>query len=82
MQSSADSRDSWYDGPRPPLMIFQNGRVYIHKSYKGPKPLGFVNTRLYEGGRRDFFVAYTERDLVWARRLDYVLRRHNTVCQY
>ena len=30
---------------------------------------------------RSVFVAYTERDPLWARRLDYVLLRHNTVCQ-
>ncbi len=60
-----------------PLKIFHNGRVYFHKSYKGPKPLGFINTRLYEGSRCDFFVAYTETELVWARRMDYVLQRHN-----
>jgi hypothetical protein len=76
-ESLQSNADSWCDGPRPPLKVFQNGRVYFHKSYKGPKPLGFVNTRLYEGGRRDFFVAYTEQELVWARRMDYVLRRHN-----
>jgi hypothetical protein len=79
---SCSEYDAEYDSdgdPRspPPLKIFHNGRVYFHKSYKGPKPLGFVNTRLYEGGCRDFFVAYTETELVWARRMDYVLRRHN-----
>jgi hypothetical protein len=42
-----------------------------------PPTLGFVNTRLYEGHCRDYFVAYTPRDLVWAKRMDYVLRRHN-----
>jgi len=75
---SCSEYDAEYDSdgdPRspPPLKIFHNGRVYFHKSYKGPKPLGFVNTRLYEGGCRDFFVAYTETELVWARRMDYVL---------
>jgi hypothetical protein len=38
-----------------------------------PEPLGFVNTRLYKGCFRDFFVSYTETELVWARLMDYVL---------
>jgi hypothetical protein len=38
--------------------------------------LGFVDTRLYECGRRDCFVAFTPRDLTWARRMDHVLRQH------
>ena len=38
--------------------------------------LGFVDTRLYECGRRDCFVAFTPRDLAWARRMDHVLRQH------
>jgi hypothetical protein len=54
---SCGEYDAEYDSngyPRypPPLKIFHNGRVYFHKSYKGPEPLGFINTRLYEGGRR------------------------------
>ena len=40
-------------------------------------PIGYVDTGLYEGGRRDWFEAFTPQDLTWARRMDYVLRRHN-----
>jgi hypothetical protein len=61
----------------PRSRSFTTGTSIFSKSYKGPKPLGFVNTRLYEGGPRDFFVSYTETELIWARRMDYVLRRHN-----
>jgi hypothetical protein len=75
---SCSEYDAEYDSDSdpqspPPLKIFHNGRVFSHKLYKGPKPLGFVNTRLYEGGRSDFFVAYTETELVWARSMDLVL---------
>ncbi len=61
------------------MQIFQNGRLHLHKAYRGPLPIGYVDTRLYEGGRRDWFrvKALTQQDLTWAIRMDYVLRRHN-----
>ena len=65
------------------MKVFRNCRLYVHKSYKGPegpKPLGYVNIRLYEGGRRDFFVGYTEGELLWAMCMDYVLQRHHIWC--
>ncbi len=74
-ESDAESCDSWKDQP-PPIFKFRNGHAYVHKQYKGPKPLGFVDTRLLEGGRRDCFVAFTPRDLTCARRMDHVLRQH------
>jgi hypothetical protein len=76
-QSYGIEEDSQEDFYPLPTKVFRNGSVYFHKSYNGPRPLGFVNTRLYEGHSRDYFIAYTPRDLVWARRMDYVLRRHN-----
>jgi hypothetical protein len=71
---SCSEYDAEYDSdsyPRssPPLKIFHNGRVYFHKSYKGPKLLGFVNICLYERSCLDFFVA----ELGWAS-MEYVLR--------
>ncbi len=66
------------------MKIFRNWRLHLRKAYRGPLPIGpsigYVDTRLYEGGRRDWFEAFTPRDLTWARRMDFVLRRHN-ICR-
>ena len=67
--------------PFGPMKIFRNGRLHLHKAYRGPLPIGYVDTGLYEGGRRDWFEAFTPQDLTWARRMDYVLRRHN-ICRH
>ena len=47
-----------------------------HTAYKGPEPVAYVDTGLYEDGRNDYCEAYNERDLRWVHRIDYVLRRH------
>ena len=39
-------------------------------------PVTYVDTGLYEGGQHDWYEAYSEGDVRWARRLDYVLLRH------
>lgn len=61
---------------QPPAKLFRNGQLWYHKSYKGPEPIGYVDTGLYEGGQHDFYEAYNEADAVWAKRLSLVLRRH------
>ena len=63
--------------PQGPLKILRSESLLVHKSCGGPLPIGYVDTGLYEGGRRDWFEAFTPRDLTWAIRMDYVLRRHN-----
>ena len=63
--------------PQGPLKILRSESLLVHKSCGGPLPIGYVDTGLYEGGRRDWFEAFTPRDLTWAKRMDYVLRRHN-----
>ena len=54
----------------------RNGKLMYHTAYKGPEPVAYVDTGLYEDGRNDYYEAYNERDLRWVRRIDYVLRRH------
>ena len=61
---------------RVPVKVFQNGKLLYHKSYKGPEPITFVDTGLYQGGRNDFYEAYNERDLCWVRRIDYLMDAH------
>jgi hypothetical protein len=60
----------------PAAKVFHRGQLHIHKSYTGREPVGFVDTGLYEGGQHDWYEAYSEADVRWASRLDYVLRRH------
>ena len=61
---------------QPPSKIFRNGQLMFHKTYKGPVPLTFVDTGVYEGGSNDCYEVYTQVDLDWARRLDLVLKHH------
>ena len=63
--------------PPPPAKIFRYGQLMFHRTYKGPEPIGYVDTGLYEGGNHDWYEAYTDVDLRWARRLDLVLQRHH-----
>ena len=55
----------------------RSGSLLLHKLCVGYLPIGYVDTGLYECCRRDWFEAFTQRDLNWAIRMDYVLRRHN-----
>ena len=52
-------------------------RLMFHEAYQGRMPFTYVDTRLYEGGRHDWYGVHTDRDLVWAQRLNLVLQRHN-----
>jgi hypothetical protein len=45
-----------------------------HAAHKGPLPIAFVDTGLYAGGKHDYYVAFDERDLLWTRRMDHVLK--------
>ena len=59
-----------------PARVFRHGKLKIHKTYNGPVPLTYVDTGVYKGGMNDYYEAYTEQDLCWARRLNYVLKYH------
>jgi hypothetical protein len=74
--SSESASDSEVQGPALRAKVFRRGMLMHHVAYKGPKPISYVDTGLYEDGRHDYIEAYNERDLLWARRMDYVLRRH------
>ena len=75
---SEGSDDEYERQRRPPLpaKVFRYGQLMFHRTYKGPEPIGYVDTGLYEGGNHDWYEAYTDVDLRWARRLDLVLQRH------
>jgi hypothetical protein len=62
-----------------PAKIFRNGQLQFHKTYKGPVPLTYVDTGVYEGGSNDYYEVYTRVDLDWARRLNLVLKHHGIV---
>ena len=61
----------------PPAYIFRDGQLMFDKMYQGRQPFTFVDTGLYQGGRHDWYGVHNERDLVWAHRLDRVLKLHN-----
>ena len=61
----------------PPAYLFRDGQLLVHKTYQGRQPFTFVDTRLYQGGRHDWYGVENERDLLWARRLNLVLEHHN-----
>ena len=61
---------------QPPAKIFSNWTLHIHTKYKGPEPLTYVDTGLYEGGSNDYYEIFTDEDLCWGRRLNLVLKRH------
>ena len=60
-----------------PAYIFRDGQLMFDKMYQGRQPFTFVDTGLYQGGRHDWYGVHNERDLVWAHRLDRVLKLHN-----
>jgi hypothetical protein len=60
--------------PPPPAKIFRRGQLMYHAAHKGPVPIAFVDTGIYAGGKHDFYEAYDERDLLWTRRMDHVLK--------
>ena len=62
------------ESPPPLAKIFRRGQLMYHAAHKGPVPVGYVDTGLYLGGKHDYYEAYDKRDLLWARRMDHVLR--------
>ena len=74
---SSDSEESERTLLRPPTKVFHNGKLMYHKAYDGPKPITYVDTRLYEGGCNDYYEAFNEHDLIWVRRIRDVLDSHN-----
>jgi hypothetical protein len=61
----------------PPAYNFRDRQLMFHKMYQGRQPLIFVDTGLYQGGRHDWNGVHNKRDLVWAHRLDRVLKYNN-----
>jgi hypothetical protein len=76
-ESEAESSDSELPLRRPPAKVFRNGQLMYHKANHGPEPITYVDTRLYEGGRNDYYEAFNEGDLIWVRRIRDVLDSHN-----
>ena len=48
-----------------------------HKAYDGPKPITYVDTRLYQGGRNDYIEAFNQDEVIWVRKIRDVLDAHN-----
>ena len=59
----------------PPSALFRNGKLYVHKDYKGRIPLCHYATGLPAGHPHDFYVCFSERDVVWANRVRFHIER-------
>ena len=76
--SDSEGSDNCNRPRKPPAaFLFRDGKLMFHKTCQGRQPFTFVDTRLYKGGRHDWYGVHNERDLVWARRLKLVLEHHN-----
>ncbi len=49
-----------------------------HKAYDGPKPITYVDTRLYQGGHIDHIEAFNQDEVIWVCRIRDLLDAHNT----
>ena len=59
----------------PPSALFRNGKLYVHKDYEGRIPLCHYATGLPAGHPHDFYVCFSERDVVWANRVRFHIER-------
>jgi hypothetical protein len=59
-------------GGAPAEKVFHREQLHIHKAYTGPEPVACENTGLYEGGQHDWYEAYSEVDIRWLRRIDFL----------
>jgi hypothetical protein len=59
-----------------PARVFRNGKLKVHKMYNDPVLLTYVDTGVYEGGSNDYYKIYTQKDLCWAHRIDFVMKYH------
>ncbi len=48
----------------------------MHKTYKGPVPLTYVDTGVYEGWSNDYYEVHARVELRWARRLEFIMKHH------
>ena len=76
-ESEAESSDTERPLRRPPAKVFRKGQLLYHKAYDGPKPITFVDTRLYQGGCNDYIEAFNEDELIWVRTIRDLLDAHN-----
>ena len=71
--SEADRPLLW---PPVNIRVFRDGHLKYHKSYKGPRPISYVDTGVYVGGKRDYYEAFNKEELCWIRRIDHLLEFH------
>jgi len=76
-ESEAESSDSERPLRRLPAMVFRKGQLMYHKAYDGPKPITFVDTRLYQGGCMDYITAFNDDEVGWLRTISDLMDAHN-----
>ncbi len=72
----AKSSDSERQLQRPPAKVLSNGQLMYHKAYNGLRPITYVDTRLYQGGRNDYIEAFHDNELIWLRLIRDLLNAH------
>ena len=76
-QSEAETSDSECPPRRLPVKVLRNGRLNYHKAYNGPRPITYVDTRLYQGGPDDFIEAFNEEEVIWLHVIRDLLDAHH-----
>ncbi len=64
-ESEAESSDSECPLRRPPAKVLRNEQLMYYKAYSGPRPITYVDTRLYQGGCNDYIKASHDDQLIW-----------------
>ncbi len=60
----AESSDSECPLRRPPAKVLRNEQLMYYKAYNGPRPITYVDTRLYQGGCNDYIEASHDDQLI------------------
>ena len=76
-QSEAETSDSECPPRRLPAKVLHNGQLKYHKAYDGPRPITYVDTRLYQGGPDDYIEAFNDDEVIWLRVIRNLLDAHH-----
>ena len=60
-----------------PAKVLRNGQLMYHKTYDGPRPITYVDTRLYQGRPNDYIEAFNDEEVIWLRVIRNLLDAHH-----
>ena len=55
----------------------RNGQLNYHRAYAGPRPITYVDTRLYQGGPDSYIEAFINEEVIWLRVIRDLLDAHH-----